>query len=98
MAKQIGPFKFTGCIGNFYRLEGHYYDRMKSSLDRKRVLRDKAFQRTMENARVLGLASKTASLIFRATAKEKRDHGLFRRLTGMVMRMLRQGKTREEAL
>ncbi|MDZ4795337.1 MAG: hypothetical protein SGI83_13735 [Bacteroidota bacterium] len=39
---------FTGCIGNVcvYRMNGHSYLRSKSSLSRKRVLKDRAFEKT----------------------------------------------------
>lgn len=44
MAKQIGPVFITGTIGDicFYKMDGQYYARMKSSLSSKRVKRIKA--------------------------------------------------------
>jgi len=45
VAKQIGATKITGTIQNicFYKMEGQYYARQKSSLTGKRVKKDPAF-------------------------------------------------------
>ncbi len=95
MAKQIGPFKITGCYDNicFYKMNGQYYARAKSSLDGKRVKKDPAFRETRWHSNLLARSSKIAAAVYRGLPKEK---GLFRKLTGQAMRLLKEGKTTEE--
>lgn len=95
MAKQLGPFKLRECYDNvcFYKMDGQYYARAKSSLDRKRVKKDPAFWETRWHANLLARSSKIASAIYRTLPKEK---GLFRKLTGQAMRLLKENKTTEE--
>ena len=97
MARQTGPNPFTGRRGNLlgYRMAGKYYIRFVSSLTAKRVLEDPAFKRTMQYAGLLGKASKIASSIYRLSPVK--EHGFYRRLTGMAMQLLKQGKSAEEA-
>jgi hypothetical protein len=97
MPKQTGQNPFTGRRGNLqgYRMAGKYYVRIVSSLTAKRVLKDPAFKRTMQFAGLLGKASKIASAIYRLLPE--REHGFYRKLTGMAMQLLKQGKTAEEA-
>jgi hypothetical protein len=96
MAKQTGPNPFIGRRDNLlgYRMAGGYYVRVISSLTAERVLSDPAFKLTMQYAGLLGKASKIASAIYRLLPQE---HGFYRRLTGMAMQLLKQGRTGEEA-
>ena len=98
MARQTGPNPFIGRRGNLlgYRMAGKYYVRIVSSLSAERVLKDPAFQLTMQHAGLLGKASKIASSIYRLL--RQKEHGFYRRLTGMAMQLLKQGKTPGEAL
>lgn len=100
MAKQIGPFKLQGCYDNicFYKMDGQYFARTKSSLDGKRVRRDPAFKETMRYAGLLGRASKLAAIVYRALPQEKKEPGLYKKLTGQVIRMLKEGKMEKEVL
>jgi hypothetical protein len=97
MAKQTGPNPFIGRRGDLlgYRMAGQYYVRIISSLTAERVLTDPAFKQTMQYAGLLGKASKIASAIYRLLPE--REHGFYRELTGMAMRLLKQGRTGEEA-
>lgn len=97
MAKQTGPNPFLGRRGDLlgYRMAGKYYARVVSSLTAERVLTDPAFKQTMQYAGLLGKASKIASTIYRLLPE--REHGFYRELTGMAMRLLKQGRTGEEA-
>lgn len=99
MAKQCGPIFITGCIDDlqFYKMDGEYYVRLKSSLSGKRVKTDKAFTLTMINAHRLGNASTIASRIYSQIPKEERKHEFFNQLTGIVIRMLQQGLSAEDA-
>jgi hypothetical protein len=97
MAKQTGPNPFIGRRGNLlgYRMAGQYYVRVISSLTAGRVRKDPAFKLTMQFAGLLGKASKIASAIYRLLPEQ--EHGFYRRLTGMAMQLLKQGRTGEEA-
>ncbi len=100
MAKQIGPIKLRGCYGNicFYKMDGEYYARQKSSLDRKRVKRDPAFRETMRYSGIFGRASKLASAVYKTLLQEEKASGLFKSLTGRAMQLLSGGKTEKEVL
>lgn len=93
MAKQIGPVFITGTISDicFYKMDGQYYARMKSSLSGKRVKKDPKFRRTMEYATLMAQASKIASGIYRLLPAEERKHALYRKMTGQALRMLKEG-------
>ncbi|GEP94797.1 hypothetical protein [Chitinophaga cymbidii] len=92
MAKQAGPVYYTGTIGMvcFYKMQGKYYARLKSSLTGRRVKKDPAFHRTMENAHILGEASRIAAAVYRSVAASEKSQALYRRMTGIAMRMLQQ--------
>ena len=98
MAKQTGPYCITSCIDNlqFYRMEGKYYVRGKSSLTGKRVKKDPAFVATMQYAGLLASASRTASKVYRQLPMQQKDYRFYRRLTGMAIQLLKQGKTGDE--
>jgi hypothetical protein len=76
-------------------MEGKYYARMKSSLTRKRVLKDPKFQLTRIHAVLLGEASTIASRIYRRINGERKKHALYREMTGRAIYMLREGKDKE---
>jgi len=98
MAKQTGPIKITGTIGNicFYEMDGKFYARLKSSLTGKRVKKDPRFRLTMVYADLLVQASKLASCCYRSLPEEERAHPMYRALTGLAMKMLKAGMDPEE--
>lgn len=95
MARQSGNIFITGTIDNlcFYKMDGQYYVRLKSSLTRKRVKRDPAFARTMQHARLLGEAAKLASVVYKTVQPVHRRKGLYKQLTGIAIRLIKEGKT-----
>ena len=98
MAKQIGEHTITGSIDNlcFYKMEGQFYVRMKSSLTGKRVKKDPVFAKTMHYAQLLGNASKIASRVYKKLGKEQKVKGLFKQMTGQALLMLKaDGNTGE---
>jgi hypothetical protein len=99
MAKQAGSIKIVGLIGPlcFYRSGDKYYVRRASSLTRKRVKYDPLFHRTMMNARLLGRASKIASVVYKDLPKNFRQYWMYRAFTGEAMQLLKAGKTDDEA-
>jgi len=101
MAKQVGPFYISGGTVSdltFYKMDGQYYVRQKSSLSRKRVLKDPKFKKTMENAGVLAKASRIASKLYRLLDKQTRNRSVYNKLTGMAMGMLKAGCEPEEVV
>ncbi len=99
MAKQTGPLQITGTIGGitFYEMDGQFYARSKSSLDGRRVRKDPKFRRTMQEAGEFGKASKAARELYWQMPEEKRKHGMYGRLTGKMRKLLKAGKSLEEA-
>ncbi len=92
MARQIGTYKITGTVDEicFYKMNGKYYARLKSSLTGKRVKKDPAFANTMRYAGLLAEASKIASAIYRQLVPEQKEKGLYKRMTGQAMRLLKE--------
>ncbi|WP_341837409.1 hypothetical protein WJU16_05945 [Chitinophaga pollutisoli] len=65
MAKQKGYMPIQGTVGNltFYKTDGEYAVRQKSSLDGKRIANDPKFQRTRENGQEFRKAGKAAKIL-----------------------------------
>ena len=93
----MGDIFITGTMDDlcFYKMDGQYYVRMKSSLTRNRVRKSAAFANTMKSANELGTASVLASRVYRTIAKDKRKVALFRKLTGMAKLLLKDGESKE---
>ena len=100
MARQAGLIKITGTIGDitFYQLEEEYYLRKKTSLNRKRFLKDPAFAGSRIRSAQFGVASSLASRFYRSLPKEKKGHGIIGKLSGMANTFLQQGYTTGETL
>lgn len=100
MARQSGKHTITGTIDNlcFYKMEGKFYVRRKSSLTGKRVKKDAAFTHTMRYAALLGEASKMASFIYKQLPAEEKIKGLYRRITGEAMQLLKAGNDTTQVL
>ncbi len=94
MAKFVGglpPFIGTRDNLTIYFMKGEYIVRTKSSLTGKRVKRDPAFARTMENAGRLKKASGIASLIYKRMPADSRVYKQYRELVGKAMGLLKDG-------
>ena len=100
MPRQTGLIKIVGTIDGvtYYIMKGEHYARRKSSLDRKRILRDPHFERFRECSKLFGRASKLASQLYKLFPKEMRKHGVYGKLTGEFNLLFREGKTSEEAV
>ncbi len=72
--------------------------RSKSSLTGKRVKKDKRFLRTMHNASVLAMASQWVTPVYNSLTEDWRCQDLQRKLTGIGVKLLHQGKTKEEVV
>jgi len=93
MGKQAGPDYITGTVGDrtYYKLNGQYLVRAKSTLSRRRVKRSPAFRRTMEYAGWLAQASKVAAEVYRMIPRERRRVEKYRAMTGMAMKFIKEG-------
>lgn len=100
MAKQTGNIFIEGTIDDlcFYKMDGKYYVRMKSSLSGKTFWRHKAFEGSRKSALQLGIASKIASAYYRSYPKEKKFKGLFNEMTGRVKLWLKENKNEDEVM
>src|SRR5436305_15155691 len=97
MGLQDGIIKITGTIDNltFYKMDGVYYVRKKSSLSRKKVLKSPRFERTRQHASQLAEASRIASQVYKLIPKEGRNILLFRSLVGQAKSLLAAGQNKE---
>lgn len=101
MAKQAGNIKIEGRTFYrlvFYKMNGEYYARTKSSLTGKRVKKDPRFGATMRSAGLLARASKIGSAVYKALPKEFKQFWMYRAFTGEAMMMLKKGKIESEIL
>jgi len=100
MAKQIGFIKVRGTVGGitFYKLNGHYYARRKSSLNKDRVLRDVAFCGSRRSSALFGTAARIAKVIYRRLPVQKKGHGVMGKITARANRLLHEGVRADEVL
>jgi hypothetical protein len=98
MATQTGNIKITGTIDNlcFYKMNGQFYVRTKSSLTAKRVKQSPQFKLTRVYAGLMGQASKIASLIYKELPRNFRRFWMYRAFTGEAFQLLKAGNTIEE--
>jgi hypothetical protein len=99
MAQQIAGLCFLeGAFDQltFYKMEGKYYVRVKSSLTSKRVKTAPEFQWTMALARLMGRASKIGSAIYQALPPNWRQFWMYRSFTGEAYTMLLHSSLTDE--
>lgn len=91
MAKQIaGLCRLEGTFDQitFYKMEGQYYARKKSSLTSERVKTSDQFRLTMACANLLVRASKIGSAIYKALPPGWRQFWMYRAFTGEAFTLL----------
>ena len=100
MARQAGTIFIEGTLDDltFYKMDGKYYVRMKSSLTRQKVLNSPRFKRTRIHAGQLAEASGIASIVYKQIPKEERSIKLFRSIVGKAKLLLAEGKDKEVVL
>jgi hypothetical protein len=100
MARQSGEIKIIGTVDDicFYKMEGKYYVRMKSSLTGKRFWKDKAFERSRQSCRGFGKANQLASKVYRSIEKEKRQYSIFCHLKTIAIALTGEGLGEEEVI
>ncbi|NII25781.1 hypothetical protein HB364_11850 [Pseudoflavitalea sp. X16] len=100
MAKYTGIPPITGTIGPIciYKMYGRYYIRTRSSLTGKRVKKDPAFRKTMQYAALLAKASRIGSTVYAIIPADRKQHALYRKLTGEAMTWLKYQWTEEDVI
>lgn len=93
MAKQLGPYYVTGYVDNilFYKMEGKYYARKKSSLTGKKVKTHPCFALTRLNYSLFSIASTIGSRVYKMLPVSEREHEMYKKMTGEAMKLLKQG-------
>jgi hypothetical protein len=99
MAKQAGDFFIEGTIDDltFYKMDGKYYVRMKSSLTKRKFWKSKAFERSRESCKRFSEGNKLASKLYKMIEKEKRVYTLYCFLKKRAILLLKEGKSLTEA-
>lgn len=93
MAKQSAIIPFEGTLGNitFYKSEDGYRVKRKSSISKKRLATDPAFQRTRENGAEFGSAGtggKILRIALQELLKNATDSKMVSRLTREMLRVI----------
>jgi hypothetical protein len=101
MARQAGPIFITGTIDDlvFYKLGEHYYVRQKGERTpgvKKRLKQDKGYALLQLKQAEFGQASELVRQMYYSLPLEVRKQGLFGKLTGKAVRLLRAGKSKAE--
>ncbi|NII24017.1 hypothetical protein HB364_02920 [Pseudoflavitalea sp. X16] len=99
MAKQIAGLCFLeGTFDDltFYKMDGQYYARAKSSLSSKRVKTAPEFRRTMRSAGRLARASKIGAHIYKALPPGWRQFWMYRSFTGEAFTLLKENAYTDE--
>ena len=99
MAKQIaGLCRLEGTFDQltFYKMDGQYYVRIKSSLSSKRVKTAPEFRYTMLLAGLMARASKIGAAIYKALPPGWRQHWMYRSFTGEALLLLKHNPYTDE--
>lgn len=93
MAKQTGDFRVTGTIEGitFYKMEGAYYARTKSSLTGTRFWKDRAFEGSRRSCSRFAKGNALASMVYRSIGKGKRNYAIFCFLKHEAIQLLKKG-------
>src|SRR6185503_2737658 len=81
----------------FYLWEGTNFVRKKSSLTARKVKTSPRFERTRFYAGLMGQASQIGSSLFQSLPVRWRQSWMYRMYTGEAIKLLKEGKTKEEA-
>ena len=98
MARQAGPYRAIGTVDDlcFYKMDGVYYVRMKSSLTGKRFWNDKAFEGSRKSSSRFAEGNQVASKVYQTIEKQKRVYPLFCFLKRRAILLLKEGKSSGE--
>gem|GEM_PF-415164 len=98
MAKQAGEVFITGTIDEltFYKMDGTYYVRLKSSLNRKRFMKDAQFERSRKSAERFALGNTLASRLYKMVDAEHKEYKLFCFLKRKAILLFKEEKSVSE--
>lgn len=98
MAKQSGDIKLIGTLDDitFYKRNGNYFARMKSSLTKQRFWKDKAFEGSRNSCGRMSKASPMASRLYHLLPAEKKKGYLFQTITGKIKKKIKSGESDDE--
>lgn len=93
MAKQTGLIKVKGTLDNvtFYQTQDGNLVKMKTSIEKSRIMKDPAFARTRENGSEFGLSAKSGKL-FRDTLRVMTMNAVRGRIAGRITQLMTQIK------
>ncbi len=100
MAYVLGPIRFTGTIGDatFYKMQGEYHVRTKSSLTGKKFWKHPAFAGSRDSCKRFALGNKLASGVYRSLPKQQQHYALFCQLKTMAIHCLKLQWTTEQTI
>lgn len=92
MAKQSSGINICANIGEicFYQMDGQFYARTKSSLNRERFLKDEAFEGSRSSARRFGASNRLAGIVYK-NAGLRHKYSLFCEIRKKAIRLLKDG-------
>ena len=98
MAKQAGDIKIVGTIDElcFYKMDGEYYVRLKSSLTGNKFWKHKAFEGSRKSCSRFGEGNKLASKLYGMIEKEKREYKLYCFLKRRAIALFKEEKSSAE--
>ena len=99
MAKQAEGF-LVGTYDDitFYKMEGQYYARRKSSLTGKKFWKHKAFEGSRRSCGRFGRGNQLASIVYNEIDESVRVYALYCRMKREAIAMLKAGKTEAEVI
>ena len=98
MAKQAGDFKLVGTFDDlcYYKFNGKYCVRRKSSLTSKQFWKAKVFEGSRKSCKRFGEGNSLASKLYRSLDEEKRIYKLFCFLKKRAIALLKQGNSLQQ--
>ena len=99
MAKQAEGF-LVGTYDDitFYKMEGQYYARMKSSLTGKKFWKHKAFEGSRKSCNRFGRGNQLASMVYKEIPESNRAYAMFCTMKQIAIAMLKAGKEEEQVI
>ncbi|HEY0751444.1 MAG TPA: hypothetical protein VGD26_09815 [Chitinophagaceae bacterium] len=99
MARQIEGF-LVGTYDDmtFYKMEGKYYARKKSSLTGTKYRTHKSFEGSRRSNGRFGMGNKIASQVYREIPEQEREYELFCKMKSASIAMIKAGKEESDVI
>ncbi len=100
MAYQCGTIRFTGTIhgATYYKMNGEFHVRSKSSLTSKKFWKHSAFEGSRRSCKRFAQGNKLASKVYRSLPKERRLYSLFCQLKTAAVHYIKMGLDAEATI